>query len=256
LWSLERVAVAFNLDKIDGLDWYQMGCRRILPAQMPTGFWTGRYGNEIDTALALLFLSRSNFTKDLTDVFGGKAELKTDETKPPAAELKTDVPSSAPPAPASQTKRLVEELIKAAPDKQLTLLDQYRDAKGVDYTDAIAQAIPKLPEESKKKARDCLAARLARMTAATLRDRLKDKDSELRRAAAVACAMKEDKSLIPDLIKALDDSEPWVVRAAGVALSRLTGHDFGPSADATPADRAKAVAAWKNWWKSQSKGRP
>ena len=250
LWSLERVAVAFSLDKIDGLDWYLLGCRRILPAQMPTGFWTGRYGNEIDTSLALLFLSRSNFTKDLTDVFGGKAELKTDDKKAPSAEMKTDSP---PVAPVSQTKRLVEELLKATRDKQTSMLDQYRDAKGVDYTDALAQLIPQLHDEIQKGKRGPFGRAIARMTAATLKERLKDSDVELRRAAAIACAMKEDKTLIPDLIQALDDKEPWVVRAAGVALSRLTGKDFGPKADATPTERATAVKAWKEWWKGQGK---
>ncbi len=91
------------------------------------------------------------------------------------------------------------------------------------------------------------------MTVATLRDRLKDTDTELRRGAAVAAAMKEDKALIPDLIAVLDDREAWVVRAAGVALNRLTGQDFGPTANATPEQRAKAIAAWKDWWNKQPK---
>ncbi len=103
-----------------------------------------------------------------------------------------------------------------------------------------------------KKARDALAERLARMTADTLRAKLKDANAEVRRASALACAMKEDKALVPDLITALDDADSWVVRAAAVSLRLLTGQDFGPAAGATAADRAKAVAAWKAWWKRQS----
>jgi hypothetical protein len=63
--------------------------------------------------------------------------------------------------------------------------------------------------------------------------------------------MKEDKSLIGDLIVVLDDKDVWVVRGAAVALRALSGQDFGPSAAATSDERAKSVAAWKAWWKAQ-----
>ena len=91
--------------------------------------------------------------------------------------------------------------------------------------------------------RDCLAERLSRMTVATLRDKLKDDRTEVRRAATLACAMKEDKAFIPDLIAVLDDAEGIVVRAAGAGLRVLTGENFGPPANATPEERAKAIAA-------------
>ena len=58
---------------------------------------------------------------------------------------------------------------------------------------------------------------------------------------------------MPDLVALLDDLDPWVIRAAGVGLRVLTGLDFGPAANATPEDRAKAVAAWKAWWRLQQK---
>jgi hypothetical protein len=114
-------------------------------------------------------------------------------------------------------------------------------------------AIADLKGEALTKARDCLAERLSRMTAATLRDKLKDDRTELRRAAALACAMKEDKAFIPDLIAVLDDAEGIVVRAAGAGLRVLTGENFGPPANATPEERAEAVAAWKAWWRQQKK---
>jgi hypothetical protein len=93
------------------------------------------------------------------------------------------------------------------------------------------------------------------MTATTLRDRLRDDRAEMRRAAALACGMKDDKGMIPDLVAVLDDADAWVVRAAGAGLRALTGKNFGPSATADADERAKAVAAWKAWWKRQPKGR-
>lgn len=244
LWSFERVAVAYGLEKTFGTDWYHLGVRRILPAQSDKGLWAGSYGYEPDTSFCLLFLCRSNLTRDLVALLnpGKSSELKTDATPPPPA-----------PPPEPTVQQLVKDFMDASADKREKLVAEYRDKKGVNYTDALARLIRKVDGIWPKTLRDALATRLARMTTATLRDRLKDTDTELRRAAAVAAAMKEDKSLIPDLIGVLDDREAWVVRAAGVALHRLTGQDFGPPPNATPEQRAKAVASWKEWWSKQPK---
>jgi HEAT repeat protein len=89
------------------------------------------------------------------------------------------------------------------------------------------------------------------MTGATLRDRLRDDDAEMRRAAALAVAMKEDTTQVPRLIELLDDAEMPVSRAAYAALKSLSGKDFGPQKDASQAERATAIAAWKTWWKEK-----
>ena len=128
-----------------------------------------------------------------------------------------------------------------------------REAKGVVYTQALAAAIPQLSGTAKSKAREALAVRLARMTAATLRVKFKDEDPEIRRAAALACAMKEDKTHLAKLVELLNDKEKTVTRAAYAALKSLTGQDFGPTADADRAEQAKAVAAWKSWVKKHGK---
>jgi hypothetical protein len=36
-------------------------------------------------------------------------------------------------------------------------------------------------------------------------------------------------------------------------LKALTKKDFGPAADASDNDKAKAVKAWKAWWKKYEK---
>ena len=98
-----------------------------------------------------------------------------------------------------------------------------------------------------------LAERLCRMTAATLRGMLKANEAELRRAAALACAMKDDKDHIPDLIGALTDTDEGVARAAKAGLKSLTGKDFGPAVGASATEKAKAVAAWKEWYAKEKK---
>src|SRR5262249_27700502 len=121
------------------------------------------------------------------------------------------------------------------------------------YTQALAGAIPRLPATSQRKARDALAERLTRMTAATLRERLTDEDVEMRRAAALACGMKEDKQYVPDLIPRPEDRAARGARAAQGALKHLTKEDFGPAAKASPAERAAAIDRWKTWWNRQKK---
>ena len=151
-----------------------------------------------------------------------------------------------------EVARLSALLVQAAPMERDALLEKFKENKGAVHTQALAVAIPQLTGPMKTKARDALAERIARMTAATLIDKLQDADREIRRAAALACAMKEEKKLIPNLIQLLEDAEPPVVRAAHVALKALTGQDFGPEADASRAERATAIAAWKSWWIKQS----
>jgi HEAT repeat protein len=141
-----------------------------------------------------------------------------------------------------------DELAVAPDALQAELLAKYKEGKGPAYTLALAGAIPRLKGENKSKARDALAERFTRMTPATLRAELKDDDPEIRRAASLACAMKDDKSHIPDLIGLLDDPEPLVGRAAHAALKSLASQDFGPAKDAPPNERAQAIAAWKGWW--------
>jgi hypothetical protein len=162
--------------------------------------------------------------------------------------------AAAAPAAGTETEaaRLGDELVKAPAGKQEEVLARLRDGKGALYTDTLAQAVGKLEGSAKAKARDALADRLARMTSKTLGDKLLDDDLEVRRAAALACAMKEDRKQVPRLIELLADPEPPVARAAHAALKTLTEQDLGPDADASRADIAHAIATWKEWWKRQS----
>jgi HEAT repeat protein len=147
--------------------------------------------------------------------------------------------------------RLGSDLVNSPPGQQETLLAKLRDSKGLPYTDALAEAIPPLGLEAKEKARDALAQRLTRMTAATLRDKLQDDNAEVRRAASLACAMKESRAHVPDLIPLLEDPEVSVARAAHAALKSLTGKDFGPTPNAPRRARQEAAAKWLVWWKKQ-----
>ena len=78
LWCLERVAVIYDLKTIGDKDWYAWGSQVILENQRPDGSWIDAHGDVCDTCFALLFLTRANLAKDLTESIrtrGGKAAI-------------------------------------------------------------------------------------------------------------------------------------------------------------------------------------
>jgi len=160
--------------------------------------------------------------------------------------------------PASEDPHEVEvaelrrELLRGLPARQMALITEYRDKKGVAYSEALATAIPRLRGNSLVRAREALAERLTRMTAATLRDKLEDDSLETRRAAIKACAEKGEKALVPDLIALLKDPDVETVRLVHKSLKTLTGKDFGPGANPTDEETSSAILAWTGWWKEQA----
>ncbi|HEY7426465.1 MAG TPA: HEAT repeat domain-containing protein [Gemmataceae bacterium] len=266
LWSLERVAVALDLETIGKKDWYTWGAEVLLASQGTDGTWRGQYSDcGADTCFALLFLRRANLARDLTGYFQGKTKdpgqrelrgvtldrlrsakkmdsgIETKDAKPivkPLEKRPTD-PESA---------RLTGELVKANGARQRALLAEMQKAKGSIYTEALAAAIPQLEGAPRRKARDALAERLTRMKDETLAEYLHDEETEIRRAAALAIAMKDSKTLTPNLISLLSDSETSVVRAAHAALKEMTKQDFGPAANASREDCDQAMLKWLQWW--------
>src|SRR5262249_32817093 len=59
LWSLERVAVAYDLQTFGGKEWYSWGARLLVGWQAEDGSWTDVFPKVPDTCFALLFLKRA-----------------------------------------------------------------------------------------------------------------------------------------------------------------------------------------------------
>jgi hypothetical protein len=282
LWSLERTGVIYGIETMNNVEWFSWGTEILLKSQGQNGSWSGGayHGatGDLDTAFALLFLNRANLAKDLTanlkgrirdpgatTIRGGKdLQALMGKNAPtgaaPAAEKGTgDRPNDPQPTPTAvsadpyekQVRELSDTLVRATAADRKDVLTKLRDSKGAVYTDALGRAARLLEGQPLKETRDALSSRLSRMTANTLKELLRDPNREIRRAAAIACAIKEDKTRVPDLIDGLSDTDPVVSRAAHASLKSLTGKDFGPEPDAPPADVAKAAAAWKAWWVTQ-----
>jgi hypothetical protein len=281
LWSLERLMVALDMDTLAGKDWFNWGAELLLASQRPNGSWEGDYGAawHADTCFALLYLRRANLARDLTVNLRGRikdgevvlrsgglggdnlrqgklpVEIKDkpsgsektpgkEPTRDPGKEPRNPPEPRDPPKPpqGSESARLARELVEAATGQKERTLERMREGKGVVYTEALAAAIPQLNGETLRKDREALAERLTRMRAETLQIYLKDEDREIRRAAALACAMKDSKDQVPYLIPLLNDPEPLVIRAAHLAIKELTGQTFGPTRE-----------VWQAWWDKQKK---
>jgi uncharacterized protein (TIGR03067 family) len=233
----------------------------------------------VSTSFALLFLSRSNLARDLSQLLKGRirdgeARLKSEGFPKAAEPRRTATEGNRGAAPSGPVLRMPshtaeqtgltddirgsedaltigKDLITASAERQSALIEKLRDTLGSANTEALAQAIAKLEGPVKLKAQDALAERLSRMKPSTLQDKLQDENAEVRRAAALACAMKRDKDLVPEVIKLLSDQEARVARAAHRALQLLTGEDFGWPADGTPVERANAIERWRSYWAKQ-----
>jgi hypothetical protein len=254
LWSIERVGVIYGMPKIGAVDWYAVGSDHAVRNQRADGSWHRNWGSVPETSFVLLFLNRSNFAPDLTQLVGGPSTLTAGTDIRDLQQLATAAGARQMEREAALTgaAKLLEDLKKADNDQQRRgILDQLRDAKGAEYSDALATAIDAVPENIKPQARDALADRLQRMTANTLRAKLASDESETRVAAVRAAGRKQLRELAPELIQLLLDRQPAVRQAAHQALVSLTGEDFGPAAGASTAESFVAKKRWEKWLSEQ-----
>ncbi len=277
IWSVERVAMAYGLETIGGVDWYEWGCGYLLPSQAANGSWDdAQYGPIVNTSFALLFLTKSNSVRDLSNKSKvrdpGKTELRAGAGATPAlfapppkegkTETKPDPKTVGPgftlpvvlaPNDEAEIEKIATGLTSAADAAWQAKLDEARDGKGTRWTRGLVLGCNRLEAERKQQARDALAERLTRMTAKTLREMLADPEIELRRAASLAAGMREDKLLIPALIERITDPSEIVVRAAKASLKSISQTDFGPPAGADGDAKAKAAATWRSWFEALPK---
>lgn len=251
LWSVERVGVAYGIDKIGAVDWYTYGADRILKLQQPDGSWS-EYSPSVGTSLALLFLRRANVASDLTQIVGGMATLRSGE----ASDLNQSVPprkgdKAAAGLPTSlaavPAERLKASLPTASSSQQSAILEELRDRKGSEATLALAEAIDELDATLAAQARKFLVQRLERMTPATLARYLEYDQPEIRQAAAQAAQSKDDLTLVGPLVTLLEDRNAAAADAAHAALVKLTGQQFGAFAGQPPVARFLVIKKWKAW---------
>jgi len=78
---------------------------------------------------------------------------------------------------------------------------------------------------------------------------LKDPDIFVRMATARVLGDLRSIPSIPFLIDALEDVKPSVREAAAVSLRAISAQAFSFDPSSAPAERARRVKAWRDWWK-------
>jgi hypothetical protein len=99
MWSMERVAVLYDVGKLDKKDWYQWGAEILLCHQQQDGRWE-KGGQHVEhavlsTSMALLFLRRANLTPDLSR----RLTVDTSALTQKVSDTVTPKPTPIPPAP-------------------------------------------------------------------------------------------------------------------------------------------------------------
>jgi hypothetical protein len=225
VWSLERVGVAYGFDDLNGTRWYDWGAALLLASQQGDGSWSSDHGALVGTAFALLFLRKANLVTDLTADISGEANLRSGTGDPKLEPARpADPPRERPRidkelAPA-EAKKLLAELPRAKPQRQEQIIQRLQetiDASG-SFTDALLTGIRTTDGELRDKLREALSQRLSRQSTTAVREWLGDSDADARAAAARAAAIKDEKSLVPELIELLADKEDSVATAAENAL--------------------------------------
>jgi hypothetical protein len=255
VWSVERVCVIIDRQKLGDTDWYKWGSAILVANQGADGLWQGDYAESgADTCFALLFLRRANLARDLSARFrgevsdrpvragGGKDVEKRPGGEPAKEKAKPQEAKALPELGDTPKERLAKELIGASADHRPGLLHKFTAGRGPEYTDALALAASYLEGDAQAKTREALTTRMARMQPRTLVEYLPDEDAEIRRAAARACGLKRLRSSIPALVKLLRDPQESVIKAAHESLKTLAGADLGTNPE-----------PWEEWLKKSGK---
>src|SRR5262249_49482117 len=122
---------------------------------------------------------------------------------------------------AAEAARLSRQLRQGPQLQTEILLNKIRDGKGEANTMALVLAIPGLKGTRQERAREFLAKRLARLSPRDLCEKLRDEDTEVRRAAFHACDAREKTEIIPELLALLESAEPLTARTAEATLQNL-----------------------------------
>jgi hypothetical protein len=127
--------------------------------------------------------------------------------------------------PEVRSVRLADRLVKADPLARMAMVQTYYQGKGIEYTWALGRAIPKLTGNSQEIAKLALANRMKNATVEELREALRDRHAEVRRAAIRLCGQRNQRELIPELIGLLD-GEATTTKLVREVLKTMTGEEL------------------------------
>jgi hypothetical protein len=229
LYGIERIGALAERQTIGRLDWFEKGRAYIRSSQGGGGSWDGEGGPEVNTAWAMLFLTKST-AKTLRRIqiqrlgagtlLGGRG-LPKDLTSMTVAG-----------------GRVVSRPMNGAIEGMLAVLEDPR----AEQADA---AVAGMVERYYREGPGALRPYKARF-----RKMLADRDLGVRRVAAWALAHTGDMDIVPALIETLMDPDEEVVDTVRLGLQTISRKidGLGPPRGATPEQRKEAVARWQDWY--------
>jgi hypothetical protein len=120
LWSLERMAMIYDLRTVGDKEWYPWAAQMLVDVQQADGSWHAPYSDPVGTCFALLVLRRSNFAHDLQLTVKGQPPRRGPQPTEPAIIQGPEAalgPTTAPRQPdvAGRTSRPLEGITTQTP---------------------------------------------------------------------------------------------------------------------------------------------
>ncbi len=283
LWSLERVAVILNLQKIGDKDWYNWGAEILLANQQPGGLWMGAdavHGNA-DTSFALLFLKKANLARDLSGALvglkdggrvlrGGAGPLGKGGLLAPGLGEKPGAGRAAAPAEKEKPSRLAPPVVGGIrpPERPRPAATTEEEKSALGLADAVlkgggarAEALKRLRDSKGVAFTEALVWVISRQ------------EGEGQKLSRVALAERFTRLKETTLREYLKDEEPEIRRAAAVAAAARGSKVLIPDLigrlnddadlvrrgahaalkELAGKDLGLAPGAWQKWWKDNSR---
>ena len=239
LWSVERVAVALELETIGKKNWYDWGAELLLANQGADGSWTGGdfTTSGADTCFALLFLKKANFTRDLSGALAGIKDpgkllraggVGGDALRTASTELdKTGIGKKA--VPGEKTRYAPKVAVKPPtleiPSSPAKTPRNAEEKSAATLGDDLVAAKGERRAEVLKQMRDTRGVAYTEALVATI-SRL---EGDARKEARVALAERLTRMKADSLRDYLDDDEPEIRRAAALATAAKKNRSHVPA---------------------------
>ena len=229
LYGFERVGALADRETLGRLNWFDQGRQFILGTQRPDGAWSSSYGEVVNTAWAVLFLTRST-SKTIRKVQNRSLGAGTLQA---GRGLPNDMSNLA-----VAGGRVINRPMSGAIDGMLSVLE---DPRATQADAALAGLVVRYRAEGPG---------VLRPHKDRLRKLATDRDPGVRRLAAWALARTGDLDVAPALIAAVTDADEAVVEVArdGLRLLSRKLEGFGPETPSTAESRREAANRWRAWY--------
>ncbi|MFO0888193.1 MAG: HEAT repeat domain-containing protein [Isosphaeraceae bacterium] len=231
LYGLERVTAFADREVIGRVDVLEKGRGFIRTDQRPDGSWHGTYSDEMNTAWAILTLTKST-AKSIQRIAVKRLGAGT---LVGGRYLPKDLTSMT-----VAGGRIMSRPMNGAVEGMLAVLE---DPRVQDANNAVSGLVERYFNEGPAALRP-FKDRFRRLVS--------DRDPGVRAVGAWALARMGEMDVIPDLIAALVDPDERVIEAARSGLQLLSRKidGLGPPSPSTPEQRAEAARRWKSWYES------